>query len=253
MNITRSIKQFKFSISQEFHDKTKISVSRKELPVKKWPDSWKTIYHKGYARFKALKLQEPILDLSVSFREVMNKRHSGREFSGRSIKLTEISTLLYYTAGLKGSSGPMKAEKRFYPSAGGRYPIEVYPILLISEKINPGIYHYYPKSHLLEVLPIKSEYKIKAIKFFGGQQWAKKASAFLIMSAIFNRTTVKYGDRGYRHVLTELGFMMQNIYLTCTALGLKCCPSGGFLDEGLNSLLDLDGIEESVIGVVAIG
>ena len=75
----------------------------------------------------------------------------------------------------------------------------------------------------------------------------------LVISAIFFRNKVKYNERGYRHVLTEVGSLIQTIYLTCTALGIGCCPTGGYKDDGYNSLLDLDGIEESVIGVVAIG
>jgi len=47
--------------------------------------------------------------------------------------------------------------------------------------------------------------------------------------------------------------MLQNIYLISACLDIGCCPTGGFLDDGYNSLLDLDGIEESVVGVVAIG
>ena len=45
----------------------------------------------------------------------------------------------------------------------------------------------------------------------------------------------------------------QNIYLIGNALGLGICSVGGFLDDGLNDILDIDGRIESVIGVIAVG
>ena len=39
----------------------------------------------------------------------------------------------------------------------------------------------------------------------------------------------------------------------CASFGVGCCPTGGYIDDNYNALLDLDGVEESVVGVVAIG
>ena len=64
---------------------------------------------------------------------------------------------------------------------------------------------------------------------------------------------MKYRDRGYRHTLTELGALTQNIYLLSAVLKLGCASIGGFIDDKLNSLLDLDGEDESVLGVIAVG
>ena len=69
----------------------------------------------------------------------------------------------------------------------------------------------------------------------------------------FDRTEMKYRARGYRHIFTEYGHLAQNMYLICAALGLGICSIGGFIDDGLNKILDIDGRIESVIGVIAIG
>jgi nitroreductase len=45
----------------------------------------------------------------------------------------------------------------------------------------------------------------------------------------------------------------QNIYLNSAALNLVCCGVGGFKDDELNKLLDLEGAEESVVNVLAVG
>ena len=64
---------------------------------------------------------------------------------------------------------------------------------------------------------------------------------------------MKYGDRGYRHVLAEAGHLAQNLYLISSALGLSCCAMGGYYDEEINNLLDIDGVGESIVYILAIG
>lgn len=81
----------------------------------------------------------------------------------------------------------------------------------------------------------------------------KKSGILILLSAVFSRSEIKYGSRGYRHILTEVGHLSQNIYLASAALKLDCCSIGGYMDDKLNELLDLDGLEESVVGVTAVG
>jgi hypothetical protein len=63
----------------------------------------------------------------------------------------KLSSLLYHVAGIREKNEFMQAN-RFYPSAGARYPLEVYPLVFNVKGIKSGIYHYYVKNHLLEYL-----------------------------------------------------------------------------------------------------
>jgi SagB-type dehydrogenase family enzyme len=254
MKKINKIPQFKLTLSQDFHEKTKISPENhiKSLPVSKWPDDWKKVYFKGYPRFKGIDLPNPKLATGISYKKTLFKRSSFRDFSKKPMDKTTLSSLLYYAAGLR-EHNPTQTANRFYPSAGGRYTLEVYPVIFNVKGVDPGIYHYYLKGHLLEALPKKKNFQSKSFSYFGDQPWVEDANLLIVISAVFFRNKVKYYDRGYRHVLTEVGSLIQTIYLTCTALGIGCCPTGGYKDDGYNSLLDLDGTEESVIGVVAVG
>ena len=78
------------------------------------------------------------------------------------------------------------------------------------------------------------------------------ASALLI-TASFSRARSKYGIRGYRNVLLEAGHAAQNVLLAAAALGVAACPVGGFVDEGLNSLLALDGVGRAVVYLLRLG
>ena len=120
------------------------------------------------------------------------------------------------------------------------------------EGLKPGIYHYHLKSHALEELLTGGSIKRDVLKLFGAH-WMKQVGMIIATSGVFYRNQVKYGERGFRHILTEVGHLCQNIYLLCPGFGLGCCNSGGFLDDPLNKLIDIDGIEESVISVMFVG
>jgi len=73
------------------------------------------------------------------------------------------------------------------------------------------------------------------------------------MAAVFLRTQVKYGPRGYRYILLEAGHVAQNICLRGMELGLESLCMGGFLDSALNELVGLRAKEEGVVYTVAAG
>ena len=58
---------------------------------------------------------------------------------------------------------------------------------------------------------------------------------------------------GTRYIFMDAGHICQNLLLAVQALGLNGCPVAAFYDDEMNDLLDLDGIEESVIYLTTIG
>lgn len=75
----------------------------------------------------------------------------------------------------------------------------------------------------------------------------------ILLTAMFRRTIYKYGNRGYRFILTESGHLLQNIALLSTSYGMGTCDIGGYEDDEINEMLGIDGMTESVIGEVALG
>jgi SagB-type dehydrogenase family enzyme len=70
---------------------------------------------------------------------------------------------------------------------------------------------------------------------------------------MFERSTFKYGERGYRFVLLEAGHVAQNLSLTACALGMGCVNIGGFFDRKVDELLELDGLHQSTIYMAGVG
>jgi SagB-type dehydrogenase family enzyme len=79
------------------------------------------------------------------------------------------------------------------------------------------------------------------------------ASIVIFVTAIFERSTFKYGERGYRFVLLEAGHVAQNVSLAATGLGLGAINIGGYFDRDMDRVLGLDGVRHSTVYLVAIG
>lgn len=249
--IIDKIPTLKLSPLQKFNEIAKLQKLAKSDDPKNWPEDWKKVHFKGYPRLPAIKLPSPFIDKKIPFIDVFSRRKSNREFSGQGIGFQEISSLLFYSCGVREKVNN-SISFRFYPSAGARYPLEIYPILLRGNReINQGVYHYHVRTHSLEIL-FASSFKRSLFRCFS-QPWIKKAAMLVAISAVFFRTETKYGTRSYRYIMSESGHLSQNLYLTSTALKLGCCSIGGYRDNDLDKILDIDGLEESTIGVVAVG
>ncbi|MEM4714245.1 MAG: SagB/ThcOx family dehydrogenase [Candidatus Nanoarchaeia archaeon] len=182
----------------------------------------------------------------ISFTKTLIHRRSRRKFSFRKLSINELSALLYFTAGIKEDGS------RFYPSGGGRYPLELYLISLETE-LKKGLYHYYPPNHVLEKLIEIKELNFENIFTPYNQTWVKNAAIIFLVTAIFNRSAIKYGERAYRLILIEAGHIGQNFYLVSEALGLNCCAIAGINDVYIEKMLDIDGVKESLIYACALG
>ncbi len=233
--------------SKDISDKGRVNIPR---DVKTWPVEWTTVSHKSYGNLPKLLLSRG--DRKTDFFEVLKKRHSSRTFSGKPLSKDILSDLLLYSCGTTGrETGGVYG--RTYPSGGGRFPIEIYPIVFIGDADTPaGLYHYNVREHALDVLWQRPFSKSEIDRMFV-YEWVQNSSVALVMTAVFARNQVKYGERGYRYVLIEAGHIGENVYLTAEALGLNCCGMAGTRDEYVERLLDIDGVTESVVHSVILG
>jgi SagB-type dehydrogenase family enzyme len=234
----------------EFNKKTKMILSS-DAPVPPAsslnPYIFDRIHFKTYPRMKKvpMRISQPKASLSASLRN----RKSIRELRGP-LDFGKLCSLLHFSAGLS-TRGDLDKSRRNYPSAGARYPLEVYIVALNVRGLDEGVYHYNVRDGNLEVLLKGDQRKIMNKSL--NQDWTKGCAAVILVTAVFNRNTIKYSDRGYRYVLLDCGHMSQNVYLCASALGIGCCAIGGFWDDKLNELLDVNGEDESVIYVLAVG
>lgn len=240
---------------QLYHESSKdIRKGHPPIPLDwtKWPKEWLTIEYKTYPRFKKtiLPTDRP-LQQSDLFQTIQQRRTRRAFDSSKEVSLQELASLLKYSCGITSASN--SEEHRAQASGGGRFPIETYLLhLKKSSVLNPGIYHYDVQGHALEHL-WEREFSEAEIKSFFSYPWVKDAEFAIVMTAVFPRTMIKYGERGYRFVLLEAGHIGQNMYLASEALQLKMCAIGGTYEHAVENLLDVDGMNESIVYSLIFG
>ena len=180
-----------------------------------------------------LKLPEPRLKSEVSLEETLFKRRSVREYAKLPLTLEDVSQLLWATQGLTTEWGGRTA-----PSAGALYPLEVYLVVGNVENLAPGVYKYKPERHEL-VKVGDDDVREELAKAALGQTWVKEGAIDIVIAAVYERTTRKYGDRGVRYVQMEAGHAAQNIYLQAAALNLGMVTVGAFYDDRVKEILGM--------------
>ena len=187
---------------------------------------------------------------TLTFDECIRKRKSVRQFSDKSLSLQNLGYLLW------SSTGIQRIEKgyefRNAPSAGALYPIETYVFARKVNNLEVGLYHYNIKLHMLEELKL-GDFSAFLAKACLGQIMLSSAGVVFIWSAIFGRSKWKYKQRAYRYIYLDCGHIAQNLALSASSLGLGSCQIGAFYDDEINNFIELDGKEESVIYLSAIG
>src|SRR5699024_6193524 len=103
------------------------------------------------------------------FIETLLSRRSTRNFAGKDISFDQLSHLLTLSFGLR-SLECSDEDFRTYASAGARYPIEVYPVILQSNDIERGIYHYNVVDNSLELIK-PGDYTNQIDGFYKNQQF----------------------------------------------------------------------------------
>lgn len=193
----------------------------------------------------ALPLVEGEWGLSVG--EALALRRSLRRYRSYPLTLDQLGQVLYAAQGITDGRGFRAA-----PSAGALYPLEVYVLAHSVSGLESGIYHYFPREHVLERLK-SGDFRTAIAQAGLWQEFLAQAGVCLVLSAVFQRTRWRYRERAYRYVLLEAGHVAENIYLAATALGLGACAVGAFLDDEVNRLLGLDGKEEAALYILSLG
>lgn len=195
---------------------------------------------------EVIKLPEPRYDSDVSLEQSLLERRSVRDYSGQPLTLPEISQLTWAAQGLTDPRGFRTA-----PSAGGLYPLELYIVVGDVEGLAAGAYRYQPDGHQL-VKTADGDKRAELTSAALEQEWVEEAAADFVFTAVYERTTGKYGERGIRYVHMEAGHAAQNLCLQATALGLGAVTIGAFYDKEVSQLLNLPADEEPLY-VIPVG
>jgi SagB-type dehydrogenase family enzyme len=193
-----------------------------------------------------IKLPEPRYESDVSIEGTLVKRRSVRDYTREPLTLIEVSQLLWAAQGTT-SDGIY----RVAPSAGALYPLKVYMIVGNVEGLVAGAYRYEQKGHAL-IMVLQGDMRSRLADAALGQSPVRNGAIDIVLTSVYNRITRKYGDRGIRYALIEIGHVGQNICLQATAMDLGSVCIGAFYDEQVRDLLKLPE-EEAPLYIIPVG
>jgi SagB-type dehydrogenase family enzyme len=229
-------------IGDDFYRKSKYT--RGNLPRHRLDWSSKPPTYKKYESVEKIRLPNPSADGGNGLWEVLSRRRSRRAYTDESLKLEDLSQIIWATQGVTAHVSDYAL--RTAPSAGALYPIETYLCVNRVSGLDSGLYHYSVPNHELDFIKL-GEFGGEVSRGALDQKMAEHAAVVFIWSAVFQRSKWKYLQRAYRYVFLDAGHIAQNLALAAEALGYGTCQIGAIYDDELNQLLDLDGEEESVI------
>lgn len=186
----------------------------------------------------------------------IKERRSTRFYSNRPISLEELSYLLWATQGITGMN---KAGLTFrtVPCSGATHSFESYLLIRNVENIPQGVYRYLPMEHRLLFMFELDELEHKIDEITLDQpfvpNFANKAAVLFLWSTTPYRSEWKYDITAHKKILIDIGHVCQNLYLASESIDAGTCAIGIYDQALVDQMLGLDGEEEFVIYLAAVG
>ena len=188
--------------------------------------------------------------------QLLLKRKSSRVYTQEDMSLLQLSFLLWGTQGVKDIRGKSYATLRTVPAGGARHPFETYLLVRQVEGLVPGMYHYLPMTHQLELLSAQEDPQALldfAEESLCGQRWAAKANVVFYWSFVPYRSEWRYWIFAHKLIMADMGHVGENLYLACAALGLGTCGIGAYDQALCDKAFQLDGEEEYTVYTQTVG
>ena len=195
-----------------------------------------------------IELPAPRFDGTVSVEAALKNRRSIRSYSEEPLTIADVSQLLWAAYGITKTAENLppflRGGFRTAPSAGGRFPLDLYLAAFDVRGLPPGVYWYDSEKHRL-VRTVEGDRRKELSEAAFNQPQFETASAAIVYSAVYERTMVKYGRRGRdRYVCMDLGHSAENVYLQAYALNAGTCAIGAFTDLWLKKAIGMTRAEE---------
>lgn len=193
-----------------------------------------------------IKLPEPRHEGTMSLEASLWARHSTRALSHDSLTPAEVGQLLWAAQGVNRPGG-----HRTTPSAMAMYPLEVYLVASRVRGVPPGVYHYRPASHDLEVV-VAGDKLPDLVSRAAHATWIGDAAAVVVFGAAYDRVEGRFGAHAEIFIGIEAGAATQDVYLEAAELGLGTTYVGSAQDSALVAVVGLPQGQRPV-GIMPVG
>ncbi|PFQ61444.1 nitroreductase [Bacillus thuringiensis] len=205
------------------------------------PSNYFTKITKKHYCIKSIPLRPDKNLLRQEFYQVLNNRKSVEELEIRTrIRFETLSNLLHF------SYGYINKPHSAAPSAGGKYPINIYIAVFNVENLEQGIYYYDREQDVLDMIR-RGDFRESINNLYVDNTHIHSSSFIMFHAANLDQTSSKYADRGYKLIHLDVGHLSQNLYLLSSAQQLGIRAIFGLYENKVNDFLELDGENEFVL------
>lgn len=174
----------------------------------------------------------PLPKVKTKLDAIAKNRCSKRIFGSKKLSLKDLSAVLQSLRAWHG------LDYRSYGAAGSLYAVETFAVAYGVKDSSPQVLYYDAENHgYIEVTPAPDWQDVVPrlnIEVEGEPQ------VLLLFVVYPDRVTVKYGERGGRFVLYEVGMALQQVSLAVAERKLHGVAVGGTFDEYWRKILELD-------------
>lgn len=217
-------------------------------PIAKSYDSFSTIINLPSVNEETLK--------HSNIYDCIKERRSTRFYSEDFMSLDELSYLLWATQGISGTN-KAGLTLRTVPCSGATHTFETYLFVMRVDGLQQGIYRYLPVEHKIMFMFELDELDQKVDEITLEQpfvpNFAKKAAVVFAWSTIPYRSEWKYDVTAHKKILIDVGHVCQNLYLASESVGAGACAIGIYDQKLIDEILNLDGEDEFVLYLAAVG
>ncbi|PYY12588.1 MAG: hypothetical protein DMG61_16165, partial [Acidobacteria bacterium] len=135
---------------------------------------------------------------------------------------------------------------------GALYEVELYLVCGDLADLQAGVYHFASNDFGLRRLR-DGDYRRVLIEATASEPAIAHAPLVIVCTCTYWRNAWKYQARTYRHFGWDTGTLLANLLAVAAALGLPARVVCGFVDAGVNRLLDIDTEHEVAFCLVALG
>lgn len=180
------------------------------------------------------------------------KRETTRDYSKKELPFEDFSSILVNSFGIRSSKLKMKysLKKRTYPSAGGLNSVDIFIYVNNVEGLKNGFYLFNPYNYELFLLSLENS--IEPYFPYSNNVEIKNCSFFVFFMTDLNPLILKYGYRGYKYALIEVGHMAQNLCLFSEQIGFGSVCLGAFNEKKLSKKINKY-MKTSIEYCVAVG
>lgn len=227
---------------------------RKAIAKEPPPEIWKS-----FSGLKSIELPAilPEDEPGEPLEETLLRRRSNRPWRGGSLSLKELALVLHHgnieTVRLRQEVENGLHENPELLAYSAFTALETYVAVFDVNDLAPGLYHYDPNSHrLVEIRRGLFRAELQEISI--GQQQAATGACDILITGLWHRYMYRYRHPlAYRALMINTAELAQKYILLSTSLRLSTFLTPNFDNLAADKFLGVNGYEEALLYVVAVG